>query len=594
MAEDEGLSIEETNKLRASLGLKPLNLGPPKTTSASSDGPLTSEEQELRAANNLRDRREAESKDKKNKDVAERLRKARERAERDRRLKGSTLADDNDEDTMAWIRRTKENPAKSTPSAPMLTVAPSTSQYTTRDLEGLRVGHDSDDIEHGDEVVLTLRDSGVLDDDAPDELVNISLNEKAALKTRLDNKKRKSVYTTYEDDEVDEETGEKKILARYDDEVDAKPKKKGFAISTSGASSGSTDSKPLYKQQRILHSLDEVPESVPTSSDYAEPVKMKKPRKKKQIRKTRTSEREEDADETMAADSMQSNHSDTRTLTQHDNLVDDDDLQASLAKQRRLAVQRRIKMKADEIAESITATATDTTGAPSDSPGLVLDETTEFTRGLQDIKILPAKVKREVSSGAATPAAEDEVDIVMTDAQALVKQETAQPEISTMGIEEEATLDQGIGAAMAMLRQKGAIQEDEAQAKLRHAKEAWLTKDKRIRLEIEIERRRVREELRNSPRFRNMSVREREAYAASENKRLDAMEARATLDRFRDYKPNIEIKYVDDFGRNMNQKEAFKHMSHQFHGKDSGSGKTAKKLAQIEKEKLNEQKSLFK
>ena len=35
------------------------------------------------------------------------------------------------------------------------------------------------------------------------------------------------------------------------------------------------------------------------------------------------------------------------------------------------------------------------------------------------------------------------------------------------------------------------------------------------------------------------------------------------------------------------------HMSHQFHGKDSGSGKTAKKLAQIEKEKANEQRSLF-
>ena len=52
----------------------------------------------------------------------------------------------------------------------------------------------------------------------------------------------------------------------------------------------------------------------------------------------------------------------------------------------------------------------------------------------------------------------------------------------------------------------------------------------------------------------------------------------------RDYKPDVQLKYMDDFGRNMNQKEAFKHLSHQFHGKGSGKQKTEKHLKKIEDE----------
>ncbi|KAL8748074.1 MAG: hypothetical protein Q9184_007514 [Pyrenodesmia sp. 2 TL-2023] len=48
------------------------------------------------------------------------------------------------------------------------------------------------------------------------------------------------------------------------------------------------------------------------------------------------------------------------------------------------------------------------------------------------------------------------------------------------------------------------------------------------------------------------------------------------------------MKYVDEFGRSMNQKEAFKHLSHQFHGKGSGKQKTEKFLKKIDDDKRRE------
>ncbi|ORY87060.1 SART-1 family-domain-containing protein [Protomyces lactucae-debilis] len=129
--------------------------------------------------------------------------------------------------------------------------------------------------------------------------------------------------------------------------------------------------------------------------------------------------------------------------------------------------------------------------------------------------------------------------------------------------------------------------------KLQHEKETWLAQDRKIRLELELERKHAKVEIRKSGAWEKMSRRERETWAASENRRIETFEVRMAQDRFKHYKPKVELKYVDDFGRNMSQKKAFKHLSHQFYGKDSGSGKTAKKLAKIEKEKLAEQRTIF-
>ena len=111
-----------------------------------------------------------------------------------------------------------------------------------------------------------------------------------------------------------------------------------------------------------------------------------------------------------------------------------------------------------------------------------------------------------------------------------------------------------------------------------------------------------------------MSAREREEHARWENKQRDLQEAKEMAARFKEYKHDVKLSYKKEFGREVSQKEvrihhfprwygngnrrlmywsdgcvsAFKHLSHQFHGKGSGKVKTEKRLKKIEDEKKGE------
>ena len=52
------------------------------------------------------------------------------------------------------------------------------------------------------------------------------------------------------------------------------------------------------------------------------------------------------------------------------------------------------------------------------------------------------------------------------------------------------------------------------------------------------------------------------------------------------YKPEIRLEYVDDSGRCLNPKEAFRQLSHRFHGKGSGKKKTEKRQKKVEEEQV--------
>jgi len=64
--------------------------------------------------------------------------------------------------------------------------------------------------------------------------------------------------------------------------------------------------------------------------------------------------------------------------------------------------------------------------------------------------------------------------------------------------------------------------------------------------------------------------------------------ARAEEMEFKNYQPDVDIKYYDEFGRQMTPKEAWKALSHRFHGKGSGRAKTEKRLKKIADEKKRE------
>lgn len=52
------------------------------------------------------------------------------------------------------------------------------------------------------------------------------------------------------------------------------------------------------------------------------------------------------------------------------------------------------------------------------------------------------------------------------------------------------------------------------------------------------------------------------------------------------YNPDFKLDYVDEKGRMMNQKEAFRYLSHKFHGKGPGKNKIDKRMKKMEQESV--------
>ena len=59
------------------------------------------------------------------------------------------------------------------------------------------------------------------------------------------------------------------------------------------------------------------------------------------------------------------------------------------------------------------------------------------------------------------------------------------------------------------------------------------------------------------------------------------------------YRPDVNLEYVDETGRRMNEKEAFRFLSHRFHGKGSGKKKTEKRAKKLVEEDVNIQSKYF-
>ncbi|KAH9434481.1 hypothetical protein MCOR02_006483 [Pyricularia oryzae] len=233
--------------------------------------------------------------------------------------------------------------------------------------------------------------------------------------------------------------------------------------------------------------------------------------------------------------------------------------------------------------------------------GLVIDEISEFVGALQkrtdDDERKPRRPV-EPQSVTAMDADSDDEDVEMAN----VKEESVEPQteqlddLTTIGVDEEKSVSKGMGAALALLRERGLVKESNgASLNERDRRHAQFLAEKNRRLaKIEEDARRQRERDRTSGLLDRMTQREKEEYARKQNIQREYQTSRVLNEMFqRDYTPNFEIKYTDDHGRNLDTKEAFKHMSHQFHGKGSGKGKTDKLLKKIEADKKREAASFL-
>ena len=149
-------SIEETNRIRKELGLRPLDIDKDEKKIVEVKKKEKTEDDSLR-------RRLARSKRK------------REERKSDREFFGTeslVTKDLKKESAKDWIERTKKNSRNSIKKQKIET----TTTYESRDLKGIALAHSLSEFKEG-ETILTLRDTGVLDEDGEDMLENINMTD---------------------------------------------------------------------------------------------------------------------------------------------------------------------------------------------------------------------------------------------------------------------------------------------------------------------------------------------------------------------------------------------------------------------------------
>ncbi|KAA8571615.1 hypothetical protein EYC84_001612 [Monilinia fructicola] len=553
----DAISIEETNRIRASLGMKPLAV-------PGAAGPVFKEAPAAPAE-----------------DAGKAIKKARDTAKRFAKLEGKGLGeadDDGDLDAKAWLMKQKKRQkeiekARKKEQERAEAEAAAAAEYTAKDLAGVRVGHELDTFAEAE----------------GDELENLELREREKLSERLELKKKKPTYNPNDDDE----SGERKILAHYDEEIDGKQGKRftldGMGSTTEAALVNAASTK---KAKAKTFSLDILKDDEP-KSDYLDisDIKVRKPKKKK-AKSTRQKAVDEDdvfpepepavsnGDGADAMDIDQGAKPTKKRTFEDMSFVDDDDLQALLATQRRNALKKRQKVRPEDLAQRLREEASATPVAENEEgndSGLVIDETSESVSRPAD-----AVTSMDADSD------DDDGDVKMNESYANIeddedrlarvkREEEANESIENNGLEKEATLDNvGLGSMLNILRGRGILKTSESGDAATIFREKQMFLAEKQRREAEAERRAKYQKRKRS----------------QQNTMRDQQESRQLADHFnKEYKPNVELKYIDEHGRHMNQKEAFKHLSHQFHGKGSGKQKTEKLLKKIEDEKRREAQS---
>ncbi|KAI4241516.1 MAG: hypothetical protein L6R40_004495 [Gallowayella cf. fulva] len=629
------ISVEETNKIRAALGLKPLPVpgdsGPSfkddrdDQTSSDLEESSTLESRQALGYDNWKKLQDDQDAKAKREAKNEAIKKARDAARKFTQLEGKGLgeADEVTElDTKTWLLQQKKRQRKLDRERlrkleKELEERDEVTEHTAADLAGVKVAHGLDDFEAGGEHVLTLKDAAIDENEEEgDELENLEFKEREALNNRTDVKKKKPVYDPHATDEA----GESTILQHYDETIHGK-KRKRFTLDGQGSTAEEHDAtrEPVGKKLKAQSISLDIVKDAPTS-DYKDEqeVRIKKSKKKtKKFMRQRPIDEEDVLVE--AAQKPAASTGDTEVASSHIDaapsnptketisFIDDDDLQANLAIQRIAALKKRKRTRPEDLARELRDEAEEANNKmdednDADEGGLVIDETSQFVANLRRS---PAPQKPRTMEAAKSPstvkqessAADEDDDVGMdvpSDDDGDFKRETSTPakdELTGTGLDDEANLNQGIGATLALLSQRGLIkkaQDGDINA-LHRERQRFLTEKQKREAEAERKARQQRERDRASGKLDRMSARDREEHARWENKQRDQAESRQMAEIFnREYKPNVELKYVDEFGRGMNQKEAFKHLSHQFHGKGSGKQKTEKHLKKIEDGKRRE------
>lgn len=616
------LSIEETNKLRQKIGL-PLLPTTTTTTNISSDSTeyKNYEDYERERLQNL-----------KNNQLIERINNAKFNSNKRKFLTNETIIDNaEDLDTDDWLNNLGESTESSKPHKKQKTTIVKSNQNDTGPTTTI-IGHTTKELQSlGNNEILTLKDTDLINDDDEDGtgsiLMNQDLSNKAKLKRNLAERKEaeniKFNGRHYRRNNKEEEEEEEEEF----NDIDGLLTNNKVIMSGSTIDLSSNTAKlpppPNDKKKNMLaitnlfEDLDNDTLSNNNNIKSNVPIKMKKIKKKKDNNKKKSNKLK------LLDDTIKPVELLVETNIGNDDDIDDieNQLSNSISNLRTKKLQTRLEFTPEQLAEEISANKRWEFERKLEQENLknnnnnnnVYNDTIGFLNNLET-NILSESGEVEVTANINEESADD-------DDEDDVKQQEVESKQTNPGVysivEEKQKEDEapkfsgGLAETLKFLKSRNILDPESittTNEELRQqelAREEAIKKSELLKMKISIEERILKEELSKDKSYIRMPKIERSGYF---EKLLDTRLKQKGIiidnntgtttkktnlgmvqNNLKIYNPKVELTYKDELGNVLNTKQAYKQLSHKYHG--TGLDKNKKKQEQLKKQQQQQRGS---
>lgn len=611
------LSIEETNKLRQKIGLPLL----PTTTNISSDSTeyKNYEDYERERLQNL-----------KNNQLIERINNAKFNSNKRKFLTNETIIDNaEDLDTDDWLNNLGESTESSKPHKKQKTTIVKSNQNDTGPTTTI-IGHTTKELQSlGNNEILTLKDTDLINDDDEDGtgsiLMNQDLSNKAKLKRNLAERKEaeniKFNGRHYSRNNKEEEEEEEEEF----NDIDGLLTNNKVIMSGSTIDLSSNTAKPppppndkkknMLAITNLFEDLDNDTLSNNNNIKSNVPIKMKKIKKKKDNNKKKSNKLK------LLDDTIKPVELLVETNIGNDDDIDDieNQLSNSISNLRTKKLQTRLEFTPEQLAEEISANKRWEFERKLEQENLknnnnnnnVYNDTIGFLNNLET-NILSESGEVEVTTNINEESADD-------DDEDDVKQQEVESKQTNPGVysivEEKQKEDEapkfsgGLAETLKFLKSRNILDPESittTNEELRQqelAREEAIKKSELLKMKISIEERILKEELSKDKSYIRMPKIERSGYF---EKLLDTRLKQKGIiidnntgtttkktnrgmvqNNLKIYNPKVELTYKDELGNVLNTKQAYKQLSHKYHG--TGLDKNKKKQEQLKKKQQQQQ-----
>lgn len=613
------LSIEETNKLRQKIGL-PL-LPTTTTTNISSDSTeyKNYEDYERERLQNL-----------KNNQLIERINNAKFNSNKRKFLTNETIIDNaEDLDTDDWLNNLGESTESSKPHKKQKTTIVKSNLNDTGPTTTI-IGHTTKELQSlGNNEILTLKDTDLINDDDEDGtgsiLMNQDLSNKAKLKRNLAERKEaeniKFNGRHYSRNNKEEEEEEEEEF----NDIDGLLTNNKVIMSGSTIDLSSNTAKPppppndkkknMLAITNLFEDLDNDTLSNNNNIKSNIPIKMKKIKKKKDNNKKKSNKLK------LLDDTIKPVELLVETNIGNDDDIDDieNQLSNSISNLRTKKLQTRLEFTPEQLAEEISANKRWEFERKLEQENLknnnnnnnVYNDTIGFLNNLET-NILSESGEVEVTTNINEESADD-------DDEDDVKQQEVESKQTNPGVysivEEKQKEDEapkfsgGLAETLKFLKSRNILDPESittTNEELRQqelAREEAIKKSELLKMKISIEERILKEELSKDKSYIRMPKIERSGYF---EKLLDTRLKQKGIiidnntgtttkktnrgmvqNNLKIYNPKVELTYKDELGNVLNTKQAYKQLSHKYHG--TGLDKNKKKQEQLKKKQQQQQ-----